>query len=46
MKFEQKPGGTIEDPPEVKAPGEPAESPLPEIAAKADDLLELNNPRL
>ncbi len=38
---DKKPDGNIETPPEALAPGAPSETPLPAIAAKADDLEEI-----
>jgi uncharacterized protein YjbI with pentapeptide repeats len=37
----QNPGGSLKTPPAPIAPGAPAETPLPAIAAKADDLEEI-----
>jgi uncharacterized protein YjbI with pentapeptide repeats len=37
----QNPGGILKTPPATIAPGAPAETPLPAIAAKADDLEEI-----
>jgi uncharacterized protein YjbI with pentapeptide repeats len=38
---DQNPGGNLKTPPAPIAPGMPAETPLPDIAAKADDLFEI-----
>jgi hypothetical protein len=38
---DNKPGGNIETPPKAMEPGVSAETPLPDIAAKADDLFEI-----